>query len=285
MLETATKYVLDLLTDNEELKKFPKEFVNESVKWVKSWFLTPEDPKNKAKLEDPNKSIEVKKDIIQDKLDDLKENPQFVKELTERMAAFEQQKITKLNVIEGGSFKVQKDVHIGTVGTSNHKQADEENVIKNAQFDVGGDFRLGNTTHIVNHFGNDESKLEEKFFTRKEAHDFFNDFELAAKEVGEEMTKLLDGSSGNVPQKNTPPQYSSLKTQLQQLIKKEEIEAALDLFMDEAEKQGLDCFDELLLLSARFNRAKRSERKGTDNPQTERNRINDALVSLIKDLE
>ena len=48
MLETATKYVLDLITENEELKKFPKEFVNESVKWVKSWFLKPEDPKISA---------------------------------------------------------------------------------------------------------------------------------------------------------------------------------------------------------------------------------------------
>ncbi len=155
MLETATKYVLDLLTENEELKKFPKEFTNEAIKWVKSWFLTPEDPKTNAKLEDPNKSIEVKKDIVQDKLDDLKENAQFQKKLTERLAAFEQLKTTKFNVIEGGSYKIKGNAHIGTIGTTTDRQADEENVIRNGQFEVGGDFRLGNTTQIVhNYFGN-----------------------------------------------------------------------------------------------------------------------------------
>jgi hypothetical protein len=40
MLATATQYILDLLTDNEELKKFPKEFIDASVTWVKSCFFT-----------------------------------------------------------------------------------------------------------------------------------------------------------------------------------------------------------------------------------------------------
>ena len=115
MLETATKYILDLLTENEELKKFPKEFVNESVKWVKSWFLKPENPKTTAKLEDPNKSIEVKKDIIQDKLDDLKDNPQFTKELMERLATFEQHKARLKNVVIDSSLHAGRDIHIGDI--------------------------------------------------------------------------------------------------------------------------------------------------------------------------
>ena len=251
MLETATKYVLDLLTENEELKKFPKEFVNESVKWVKSWFLTPEDPKTNAKLEDPNKSMEVKKDIIQDKLDDLKENPQFQKEWVERLAAFEQQKSRLKNVVSDADIDVKGSIHIGDKGTSSGDNYDEKNVIKGGSIKAGGDFRLGDD--VVS--GNQNVHIVHNYFGNQKATE------------------------------NTPPQYSSLKTQLQTLIKKEKIEEALDLFIDEAEKQGLDCFDELLLLSARFTRAQRSERKGTDNPQTERNRINDALITLIKDLE
>lgn len=251
MLETATKYVLDLLTENEELKKFPKEFVNESVKWVKLWFLTPEDPKTKAKLEDPNKSIHVKKDIIQDKLDDLKEIPQFKKELAERLAAFEQQKSRLKNVVSDADIDVKGSVHIGDKGTSSGDNYDEKNSLKGSSIKASGDFRLGDD--VVS--GNQNVHIVHNYFGKQK-------------------------SGGNAP-----PQYSSLKTQLQTLIKKEKIEEALDLFMDEAEKQGLDCFDELLLLSARFNRAQRSERKGIDNPQTERNRINDALITLIKDLE
>jgi hypothetical protein len=247
MLETATKYILDLLTENEELKKFPKEFVNESVKWVKSWFLKPEDPKTNAKLEDPNKPIEVKKDIIQDKLEGLKDNPQFIKELTERLAAFEQQKtITKFNVIEGGSFKVQKDVHIGTVGASNHKQADEENVIKNAQFDVGGDFRLGNTTHIV--------------------HNYFSGAKISEK---------------------APPQYNDVKANLKALLVKGKTAQVFEQLLDLTEKHDEDAHNTVLLLSAQLNRLNAKETNGLlsySEATTERNRLTHSLIRVIDDL-
>lgn len=49
------QYILDLLTVNEELKKFPKE------------------------------SLEVKRNIIEDKVADLQGNAQFIRELTERL--------------------------------------------------------------------------------------------------------------------------------------------------------------------------------------------------------
>jgi hypothetical protein len=143
LLATATKYILDLLTDNEELKKFPKEFTDEAVKWVKSWFLTPDDPRTNAKLEDPNKPIEVKKDIIQDKLEDLKDNAQFQKELTERIAVFEQQKARLKNVVTDADIDVKGSVHIGDKGTSSGDPSDEKNVIKGGTIKAGGDFHLG----------------------------------------------------------------------------------------------------------------------------------------------
>ncbi len=144
MLATAaTKYVLDLLTENEELKKFPKEFVNEAAIWVKSWFLIPEDPKTNAKLEDPDKSIEVKKDIIQDKLDDLKNNAQFQKELSERIAALEQQRTRLKNVVADSDIDVQGNIHIGDKGGASGDDYDEKNVVKGSTIKAGGDFRLG----------------------------------------------------------------------------------------------------------------------------------------------
>jgi hypothetical protein len=143
MLATATKYILDLLTDNEELKKFPKEFTDEAVKWVKSWFLIPDDPKTNAKLEDPNKPMEVKKDIIQDKLEDLKDNAQFIKELTERLAAFEQQRTRLKNVVTDADIDVQGSVHIGDKGGASGDHYDEKNIVKGGTIKAGGDFRLG----------------------------------------------------------------------------------------------------------------------------------------------
>ncbi len=143
MLESATKYILDLLTQNEELQKFPKEFVNEAVIWVKSWFLKPEDPKTTAKLEDPNKSIEVKKDIIQDKLEELQSNTQFQQELRERLAAFEQHRSRIKNVLSDADIDAEGHVHIGDKGKTAEEDYTEKNVIKGGSVKSGGDFRLG----------------------------------------------------------------------------------------------------------------------------------------------
>lgn len=143
LLEAATTYVLDLLTENEELKKIPKEFLDASVLWVKSWFLVPEEPKTNAKLEDPNKPVEVKKDIIQDRLEVLKENPQFMQELSDRIAAFEQQRARIKNVVADGNIEVGGNVHIGDKGASSGDQYEEKNIVKGGTIKAGGDFRLG----------------------------------------------------------------------------------------------------------------------------------------------
>ena len=148
LLETATKYILDLLTDNEKLKRFPKEFIDASVTWVKSWFLIPEDPKTNAKLEDPNKPMEVKKDIIQDKLEDLKDNAQFQKELTELLAAFEQHRTRLKNVVHDADIDVKGSIHIGDKGSASGDHYDEKNVIKGGSINAGGDFRLGDDEKV-----------------------------------------------------------------------------------------------------------------------------------------
>ena len=143
LIETATKYILDLLTENEELKKFPKEFVTESAKWVKSWFLTPEDPKATAKLEDPQKPIEVKKDIIEDKLAELKDNPVFMQELTAQLTAYAAEKRKSFNTIEDAEITAKGNFHQGNTGGTSSSDADDKNTIKRTKINVEGDFRQG----------------------------------------------------------------------------------------------------------------------------------------------
>ena len=36
LLESAAAYILGIITQNEEFKKFPKEFATEGLKWVKT---------------------------------------------------------------------------------------------------------------------------------------------------------------------------------------------------------------------------------------------------------
>ena len=93
-------------------------------------------------MEDPNKPMEVKKDIIQDKLEDLKDNAQFQKELTEQLASFEQFTRHK-NVIHDADIDVKGNVHIGDKGSASGEHYDEKNFIKGGSINAGGDFRLG----------------------------------------------------------------------------------------------------------------------------------------------
>jgi hypothetical protein len=253
MLETATKYVLDLLTENEELKKFPKEFVDESVKWVKSWFLKPEDPKTNAKLEDPNKSVEVKKDIIQDKLDDLKDNAQFQKELAAQLATFQQQRTRLKSVVSDSYIDVQGNVHIGDKGTSSGDNYDEKNIVKGSTIKAGGDFRLGDD--VIS--GNQNVQI---------VHNYFGNQKGSEK---------------------TPPQYQSLKMQIETLIAEGKTEKAIETFLDTPNLED-NTRTSLLLQSGRINNLNRQLNNGVlanEEAKVERARINAAVLALVKELK
>ena len=254
MLEIATKYLFDLLTENEELKKFPKEFVDESVKWVKSWFLKPEDPKTTAKLEDPNKSIEVKKDIIQDKLDDLKDNPQFVKELAERLAAFEKHNTRLKNVVVDADIDIKGSVHIGDKGSTSGDNYDEKNVVKGSTIKAGGDFCLGDD--VVS--GNQNVHI---------VHNYFG---------------------GGKEKEKTRPQYALAKNHLKTLLSKEKTVEVINGLLDYTEGKDKSINDTVLILSARYTRINTQQNMGIismSEAGIERNKINAALASLIDELE
>jgi hypothetical protein len=143
LIETATTYILGLLTENEELQKFPKEFVNESVKWVKSWFLKPDDPVTSSILSHKDLPEAVKKTVLETKIKTLETDDTFMKELKERLAAFEQHKARIKNVVVDADIDVKGNVHIGDKGTSSGDSYDEKNIVKGGTIKAGGDFRLG----------------------------------------------------------------------------------------------------------------------------------------------
>ncbi len=89
-------------------------------------------------MEDPNKSMEVKRNIIEDKLADLQGNTQFIQELTERLAAFDQHKSRLKNVVSDADIDVQGDVHIGDKGSASGDHYDEKDVIKGGNIKAGG---------------------------------------------------------------------------------------------------------------------------------------------------
>ncbi len=113
MLEPATKFILDLLLQNEEVKKFPQDFVTASMQWVRSWFLTDDDPQTTAVLNAPQASPEEKQEAVRKKTEALLVNPQFRQELEEKLRTYNDIRVeNSQNVLIGNTIHAQ-NVYVG----------------------------------------------------------------------------------------------------------------------------------------------------------------------------
>ncbi len=143
ILETAGAYVLGILMNNKEVKNFPKEFIDESVKWVKSWFLTPEDPVTTAMLSNNDLPEAVKKSVVDAKLKTLESNADFMQQLEAKLQVYSTHKARIKNVLDNVDVKTKTDIHIGDKTVSSNDNYDEKNVVKGGKIETDGGFRLG----------------------------------------------------------------------------------------------------------------------------------------------
>jgi ferritin-like metal-binding protein YciE len=248
LIQKATDFIFGIVLEDETVKNFPKEFVAESAKWIRSWFLK-DDPKTEAKLTDSARNAENKKAVIETKLEDMLENATFKAALEQQLAQFEQQKARLKNVVTDADIDVKGNVHIGDNGSSSGDNYNEKNVIKGSTIKAGGDFRLGDD--VVS--GNQNVHI---------VHNYF-------------------GGKGN---EKTPPQYSTIKSELKTLLAKEKTDEVIERLLDLTEAHDKDLNNIVLLLSARLNRINSQEHKGViSNGEAgiERNKINAALTSVI----
>jgi hypothetical protein len=144
LIPLATKYVTDLVLENEEVKKFPKDFLTEGMKWVRSWFIRDDDPITKTIVESAEQPVAVKEAVLEAKLHDLLKNPQFVEELKTQLTAYAAHSPAAKNIIDGANIEVTGSAHIGDKDASGAAVGSEKNVIKGGStLKIGGDFRLG----------------------------------------------------------------------------------------------------------------------------------------------
>jgi Effector-associated domain 11 len=246
-IEKATEYILGIITENEVVKKFPAEFIQESALWIRSWFLK-EDPTSEKILTNPAKSAVAKKAILESKLEDLQTNPQFNQELAAKLKIFEAHKSRILNVIDNSDLEVQGKFHVGNTGNAHHtSNYDEENVIKGSKIKVGGDFRLGND--IVQ--GN--------------------------------KTEVHHHHHMPVQPANTPT--STTKAALHQLLHENKIGEVIKHLLEKTNKTDSSLYNTISLLSARFHSINSEEQCGTtykSDENVERNRIRNSLMQVIE---
>ncbi len=250
MLSKALGFVVSIVLENEEVKKFPKDFVTESTKWIRSWFLI-DDPKIEAKINDPTRTAESKKTVIEGKLEDLLENPVFKQELAARLQAADAHRERAKNVLDKSEIDVKGSVYIGDKGNPTDGQYDQKNIVKNSTIKAGGDFRLGDDVVVGN--------------------------------------QTINHYYGAVPKDDTKAAAASLlKSELRKLIAKGKVAEAIERFLDAIENTQPDLHNDLLALSGRLSQLERKERGGLLSNQdatTERNRINNAALGFLNELE
>lgn len=141
LIPAALKYVADLVLDNEEVKKFPADFVTASMKWIRSWFLE-DDPVTKSVVESDSPVV-AKEAVLKAKLEQLLKNPQFAQELNQQMAAYTTERSRIKNVADNAELEAQGNLRIGDKGTGDATVYDQKNIIKGGSAKAGQDFQLG----------------------------------------------------------------------------------------------------------------------------------------------
>ena len=249
LLNKATEYIFSVLSEDETVRKFPREFVAETAKWVRSWFLTDEDPKTKAKLEDPARSDDSKKTVIETKLESLIEQEAFRKELETRLTAFETQRERLKNIVVGSDIKADGNVRIGDTGTEQSSDADQKNIVRDSKIRAGGDFRLGDD--IVS--GNQSVQINHNYFTNP------------------------------APKPAPASQPTDFNRRVQDAIAMGRIDEAIELLLEAQHLKQRDK-DVVFLLSGRYQSIRRQQTMGVASEQTvnqELARISSGLLELL----
>jgi hypothetical protein len=251
MLEKALDYLVGIVTENEEVKKFPKDFVTASMQWIRKWFLI-DDPVTTSIVENPALPEAVKKPVIEAKLNTLKDNPDFMKELEERLKTFEVQKIKQKGVVENSNIEVQGNVHIGDTGASSSMDIDQKNIVKGSTIKAGGDFRLGDDV-IAN---NQQVNITHNYYTK-----------TIAAHARSNAAQNLDKIQQHIAEGNT--------------------RKAIDALLDKPDLEPTQQ-TQVLMLSGRLSQLDRQVNMGIiehSNASIERARINNAVLSLLGELK
>lgn len=250
MLEKALDYIVSVVTENEEVKNFPKDFVTASMEWIRPWFLI-DDPVTTSIVENPALPEAVKKPVLEAKLNMLKDNADFMKELEEKLATFSSLKEKLKNVVQNSNIEAQGNVHIGDVN-SNNVSIDQKNIIKGSTIKAGGDFRLGDdviannqNVNITNHY------------------------------YGKQHPNAPDGSGNSA--------LDDIQNHIAKGNTRKAIDALLDLSNVDNQQQN-----QVLLLSGRLAQLDRQINMGiidSANAGIERARINNAVLNLLNELK
>ncbi|HOY08420.1 MAG TPA: hypothetical protein PLO67_23590 [Saprospiraceae bacterium] len=253
MHEAAKTFLVDLLLQNEEIKKFPQDFLTNTTNWVRSWLAAEDDVLTKAVLDSPGNEP-LKAALIEQKLPALLQNELFTQQLQNMLGQYSIQKARVKNMVDNATVEVQGNVKIGDKNPLSGDVYDQKNTLKGSTLKAGGDVHIGD--EILHAGGN--------------IH--FGDIHYHAP--------VTTG-------KPDTPASAPIAKELRALIAAARTGEAITKFVQYAEQHTPELTNEILLISTRWESLKRRERMGVvsySDVNIERNQVNNALLGLIGEL-
>lgn len=279
MLENATEFIIKILMETDEVQSFPKDFVEASANWIRSWFLA-DDVKTEQKLIDPNRTYDNKMGIIEMKIEALQaQNSNFLASLEEKIKAFEieKQKIqptatTLRNVVQNSTIHAGGDVHIGD--SIQHRTI------------IGGDQIGGNKIEKQVNQGENANFVE-----KIEGNDNLigNNNQQAKTIINNYYAEQKNNSKHNELSPTTEIIPNS-KEGLKILLREHRIEELLKRLLEHIKISKSDSIyeNDILLLTSRWNKLIKSEMNeiiSQTDANLERNKIIHSLSLIIERLQ
>jgi hypothetical protein len=256
MHEAAKTFLVDLLLQNEEVKKFPQDFLKTAMNWTRLWLAAEDDVLTKAVIDSPGNEP-LKTALIEQKLPGLLQNEAFTQQLQNMLAQYSMQKARVKNIVDNSTVDVQGNVKIGDKNALSDDAYDQKNTVKGSSVKAGGDVHIGD--EIMHAGGN--------------IH--FGDIHYHAP---------VSTGRTDTP---TPPASAPVAKDLRTLIAAARTGEAITKLMQYSEQHAPELENDVLLISTRWESLKRRERMGVlsySEVNLERNQINNALLGLISEL-
>lgn len=134
-------YIVNTFAKNKEVHSVVDDFVTESAKWVRSWFVKNDQEPLIQKLEEEPESEEVKAELS-DAIGGMVQDDQFKAELKKWVVECKKPIPSMKNVLEDIEIEVKGHINIGDKGGSDQVY-NKKNVVKTGKIKGGGDFNLG----------------------------------------------------------------------------------------------------------------------------------------------
>ncbi|MCF8368895.1 MAG: hypothetical protein K9G76_07610 [Bacteroidales bacterium] len=136
-------FIVNTFAKNKEVHSVVDDFVTQSAKWVRGWFVKNDQEEVIKKLEEQPDSEETKA-TMNSTMQEMIKDDQFKLELEKWVSECQKPLPSMKNVLENVNIEVAGNINFGDKGGSDQVY-DQKNIMRGSNIKGGGDFNFGDS--------------------------------------------------------------------------------------------------------------------------------------------